>query len=398
MQINAWSSNCRHLPEYSTCISTQELKAAIKDCFLAGGTASRRRMMGMYREIDRRELMSIRSLSVVIVLLLIALPSLLVAEQYKVKSRLHLQGDSGWDYLTVDPESRELYVTHGTELQIVNLDSQEPIAKVAGMKRIHGVAIVKDLNRGFISDGGDNAVVIFDLKSHSILNKVPTGENPDAILHDAFSKRIFVFNGGSHDVTVIEAASAAVAGTIPVSGRPEFAVSDGKGNIYVNIENRSELLQLDAQALKVKKTWRLAPCEEPSGLAFDGQSRRLFSVCSNRQMAVVDADSGKVVATVPIGNGPDAVVYDPDNKLVFSSNGSDGTLTVVKQESADKYTVMETVTTAKSARTMTLDPKTHKIYLSSAELGTTPPATSDNPHPRPPIVPGSFDVLVVSAQ
>jgi len=342
--------------------------------------------------------MSMRSPIVAIVLFLITLPSSLVAEQYKVKSRLHLQGDSGWDYLTVDPESRELYVTHGTELQIVNLDSQEPIAKVAGMKRIHGVAIVKDLNRGFVSDGGDNAVVIFDLKSHSILNKVPTGKNPDAILYDPFSKRIFVFNGASNDVTVIEAASAAVAGTIPVSGRPEFAVSDGKGNVYVNIENRSELLQLDSQALKVKKTWPLAPCEEPSGLAFDGQSRRLFSVCSNRQMAVVSADSGKVVATVPIGNGPDAAVYDPDNKLVFSSNGADGTLTVVKQESADKYTVIETVPTAKSARTMTLDPKTHKIYLSSAELGTIPPATSDNPHPRPPIVPGSFNVLVVSTQ
>src|SRR5882757_1657142 len=342
--------------------------------------------------------MSIRSLIVAIVLFLITLPSLLVAEQYKVKSRLHVQGDSGWDYLTVDPESRELFVTHGTELQIVNLDSQEPIAKVAGMKRIHGVAIVKDLNRGFVSDGGDNAVVIFDLKSHSILNKVPTGKNPDAILYDPFSKRIFVFNGASNDVTVIEAASAAVAGTIPVSGRPEFAVSDGKGNVYVNIENRSELLQLDSQALKVKKTWPLAPCEEPSGLAFDGQSRRLFSVCSNRQMAVVSADSGKVVATVPIGNAPDAAVYDPDNKLVFSSNGADGTLTVVKQENADKYTVIETVTTAKSARTMTLDPKTHKIYLSSAELGTIPAPTSDNPHPRPPIVPGSFDVLVVSTQ
>jgi DNA-binding beta-propeller fold protein YncE len=183
-----------------------------------------------------------------------------------------------------------------------------------------------------------------------------------------------------------------------VSGRPEFAVSDGKGNVYVNIENRSELLQLDAQALKVKKTWPLAPCEEPSGLAFDEQSRRLFSVCSNRQMAVVDADSGKVVATVPIGNGPDAAVYDSDNKRVFSSNGADGTLTVVKQESADKYTVLETVPTVKSARTMTLDPKTHKIYLSSAELGQIPPATSDQPHPRPPIVPGSFNVLVVSTQ
>ena len=342
--------------------------------------------------------MSIRSLVVAIGLFLIALPSLLVGEQYKVKTKLRLQGDSGWDYLSVDADSRELYVTHGTELQIVNLDSEQPVAKIAGMKRIHGVAVVKELNRGFVSDGGDNAVVIFDLKSHSIINKVTAGKNPDAILYDPSSKRIFAFNGSSNDVTAIDAASAAVVGTIALNGRPEFAVTDGKGNVYVNIENRSELLQLDAQALKVKKTWSLAPCEEPSGLAFDGQSRRLFSVCSNRQMAVMDADSGKVVATVPIGNGPDAAVYDADKKLVFSSNGADGTLTVVKQEGADKYTVLEIVPTAKSARTMALDPKTHKIYLSAAELGPVPPATSDNPHPRPPIVPGSFNILVVSTQ
>src|SRR5258706_382793 len=312
--------------------------------------------------------MPMRSPIVALVLFLITLPSLLVAEQYKVKSRLHLQGDSGWDYLTVDPESRELYVTHGTELQIVNLDSQEAIAKVAGMKRIHGVAIVKDLNRGFVSDGGDNAMVIFDLKSHSILNKVPTGKNPDAILYDPFTKRIFVFNGASNDATVIEAASASVVGTLPLNGRPEFAVTDGKGNVYVNIENRSELLQLDPQALKVKKTWALAPIEEPSGLAFDEQTRRRFSVCSNRQMAVVDADSGKIVAMVPIGTGPDAAVYDPDNKLIFSSNGADGTLTVVKQESADKYTVLDNIPTTKRARTLTLHPQTHKIYLSAAEF------------------------------
>src|SRR5882762_6334331 len=319
--------------------------------------------------------MSMRTLIVAIVLFLITLPSLLVAEQYKVKSRLHLQGDSGWDYLTVDPESRELYVTHGTELQVVNLDSEQPVAKISGLKRIHGVAIVKDLNRGFISDGGDNAVVIFDLKSRSILNRVPTGKNPDAILYDPFTKRIFVFNGTSNDATIIEAASATVVGTLPLNGRPEFAVTDGKGNVYVNIENRSELLQIDPQALKVKKTWPLAPCEEPSGLAFDGRSRRLFSVCSNREMAVVDADSGKVVATVPVGNGPDAAVYDADKKLVFSSNGADDTLTVVKQEGADKYTVLEIVPTAKSARTMALDPKTHKLYLSAADLGPVPPAT-----------------------
>jgi DNA-binding beta-propeller fold protein YncE len=207
---------------------------------------------------------------------------------------------------------------------------------------------------------------------------------------------VFAFNGRSQDATVIDAATGKVAGTIAIGGKPEFPVSDGKGNLYVNVEDKSEIAKINPATMKVEARWPLAPCEEPSGLAIDKASRRLFAVCSNQKMAVVDADSGKVVATVPIGNGPDAAAFDEAKSLVFSSNGQDGTVTVVKEQSPNQYSVVETAPTEKSARTMTLDSKTHNLYLSSAQLGAPPAATADNPHPRPSIVPGSFHVLVVS--
>jgi YVTN family beta-propeller protein len=319
------------------------------------------------------------------------------AQQYKVGGRVPIEGDAGWDYLAADSANGQLYVSHGTEVDIVDLASEKPTGKIAGMKRIHGIAIANDLNRGFISDGGDDAVVIFDLKSHAVVQKVPAGKNPDGILYDPYSRRVFAFNGRSNDVTAIDAASGKVAGTIALDGKPEFPVSDGKGNLYANIEDKSEIAQIDPQTLKVKKVWSLSPCEEPSGLAIDLEARRLFSVCSNNKMAVVNADSGQMITTVAIGNGPDAAAYDPGRKLVFSSNG-EGTLTIVRQDSPDKYTVLATVPTERSARTMTLDTGTHKIYLSAAQLGNTPEATADNPHPRPTMVPGSFHVLVVSPQ
>jgi len=317
------------------------------------------------------------------------------AQQYAISGRIPLEGDGGWDYLFADSVNGHLYVSHGTEVDMVDLASEKPTGKIAGMKRIHGIAVVNDLHRGFISDGGDDAVVIFDLQSNAVLQKVPAGKNPDGILYDPYSKRVFAFNGRSNDVTAIDAASGKVSGTIALDGKPEFPVSDGKGNVYANIEDKSEIVQIDPQALKVKKTWPLSPCEEPSGLAIDLEARRLFSVCSNNKMAVVSADSGQVITTVAIGSGPDAAAYDAGRQLVFSSNG-EGTLTVVKQDSADKYTVIANVPTEKSARTMSLDAKSHKIYLSAAQLGATPEATAENPHPRPKMLPGSFHVLVVS--
>jgi YVTN family beta-propeller protein len=225
---------------------------------------------------------------------------------------------------------------------------------------------------------------------------VKTGTNPDGIVYDAPSKRVFAFNGGSQDATVIDAATGTVAGTIALGGKPEFPVSNGKGGLYVNIEDKSEIVSINPKTMQVLARWPLAPCEEPSGLAIDKSSNRLFSVCSNQIMAVVDASSGKLVATVPIGDGPDAVVFDSEKKLIFSSNGEDGTISIVKEESPDKYSAVETETTEKGARTLALDGKTHSLYLSAAQFGAPPATTSDNPHPRPKVVSGSFHVLVVS--
>jgi DNA-binding beta-propeller fold protein YncE len=318
-----------------------------------------------------------------------------LAQTYQVTGRIPLDGDGGWDYLLADPGSGQLYVSHGTEVDVIDLASQKPTARITGMTRIHGIAVAGDLNRGFISDGGDDAVVIFDMKSYDVLQKVKAGKNPDGLLYDPFSKRVFAFNGRSNDATAIDAASGRVVGTVVLDGKPEFPASDGKGNVYVNIEDKNQLVQLDPQTLKVKKTWSLSPCDEPSGLALDSDGRRVFSVCSNKLMTVADADSGKIVATVPIGEGPDAAGYDPGTKTVLSSNGS-GTLTVIKQETPDKYTVLANVPTEKSARTMTLDPRTHMVYLSAAQLGPPPASTADNPHPRPKALPGSFHILIAS--
>jgi DNA-binding beta-propeller fold protein YncE len=318
------------------------------------------------------------------------------AQSYKVTNRIPFPGDSGWDYLFADSANRQLYVSHGGEVEVIDLDSQKPLAKITGMNRIHGITVADDLNHGFISDGGDNVVVMFDLKSHAVLQKIKAGTNPDGILFDPATKRVFAFNGRSQNMTAIDATSGAVVGTTDLGGKPEFPVSDGQGKIYVNIEDKGELAEVNPSSLKVENRWSLAPCEEPSGLAIDTATRRLFSVCSNEKMMVVDADSGKIVATVPIGNGPDATRFDAGKKLVFSPNGRDGTLTIVKQDSPDKYSVVETIPTEKSARTMALDTKTHNLFFSAAQFGSAPAPSVDNPRPRPKIVPGSFHVLVVS--
>jgi YVTN family beta-propeller protein len=319
------------------------------------------------------------------------------AQQYKVAGRIPLSGDNGWDYLAADSSNRQLYVSHGTEVQVVNLDSGKQVASIGGMKRIHGIALANDLKKGFITDGGDNVVVVFDLKSNAVTQKIKAGENPDGILFEPTRKRIYAFNGRSNSATVIDATADKVIATVPLSGKPEFPATDGKGNVYVNIESKNSLVRLDADGTKVKREWALTGCEEPSGLAMDIEGRRLFSVCSNKTMAVTDADNGKQVAKVVIGEGPDAAGYDPETKLVFSSN-SDGTLNVVKQDSPDKYRIVQNVKTEEGARTMALDEETHKIYLSVAEFGPAPAPTADNPHPRPKPKPGSFHLLVVAPE
>jgi len=252
------------------------------------------------------------------------------------------------------------------------------------------------LGLGFITDGGANEVVVFDLKDLSIKSRVKAGTNPDGAVYDSVSQRLFAFNGRSGDATVIDAKAGTVAGTIKLGGKPEFPVSDGKGSVYDNLEDKSEIVRIDSKTMAVTAHWPLAPCESPSGLAIDKKSRRLFAVCDNKMMAVVDADSGKVVATPAIGEGPDAASFDPGAKLAFSSNGESGTVSVVREESKDKFTVVQTVRTERGARTMTLDEKTYTLYLPTAKFGAPPAATAANAHPRPAILPDSFKILIVS--
>ena len=327
------------------------------------------------------------------ILIVLASAAAANAQHYKVTGNIPISGEGGWDYLYADSANRALYVAHNSVVDVVNLDSEKPVGQISGMQHVHGIAVAHSLNRGFISDGGSGEVVIFNLKTHAVEQKVKAGKNPDGILYDPASQRVFAFNGGSHDATAIDAATGKVAGTIALDGKPEFPVTDGKGDVYANIEDKSEIVHLDPHTLKIKATWSIAPCEEPSGLAIDVRNRRLFSVCDNKLMAVVNAENGKVVTTVPIGQGPDAARYDAGRGLAFSSNGHDGTLTVVKQEGPDKYVVAATVSTERSARTMALDAKTHKIYLAAAKLGPPKP-----PSRYPSVVPGTFHLLVVSPQ
>lgn len=313
---------------------------------------------------------------------------------YHVLGRYKLGGEGGWDYLTIDTKARRLYVSHATHVVVVDADTGAVVGDIPETPGVHGIAIVEDAGKGYVSNGRASTVTVFDLKSLKTLKQIPVGKNPDAIIYDAASKRVFTMNGGSSDTTAIDVKTDTVAGTLALGGRPEFAVTDEKGKVFVNLEDKSAIVEFDSRRLAVEKNWPIAPAEEPSGLAFDRSHHRLFSVGSNKLMAVVNADTGKVLTTVPIGGGVDAAAFDPETGLIFSSNG-DGTLTVVHEDSPDKYSVVENVTTQRGARTMTLDPKTHRVYLVSAEFGPPPAPTPERPHPRPSIVPGTFTLLVV---
>jgi len=313
----------------------------------------------------------------------------------RVTKTYKLGGEGGWDYLKADAESRHLFISRATHVIVIDMDSGKSVGDIPDTPGVHGIALANDLGRGFISNGREGTVTIFDLKTLSPITKVKAaGENPDAIVFDPATNRVFTFNGRSHDSTAIDAATGNIIGKISLDGKPEFAVSTGMGEIFVNIEDKSELVRLDPKNLKMENRWPLAPCEEPSGLAMDIKNRRLFAGCDNKMMAVVNADTGKVITTLPIGGGVDANGFDADSGLAFASCG-DGVLTVVKEESPDKFNVVQNVTTARGARTMTIDPKTHQIFLVTAKFGPAPAATADQPHPRPTILPDSFEVLVV---
>lgn len=329
-----------------------------------------------------------------IMTLLIASGTMLAvsAPGYKVIKTYTLGGDGGWDYLTLDNSGEHLYISRATRVMVVDVNSGKQVGEIADTPGVHGIALVPELGKGFTSNGRENTVSIFDLKTFKTLNKVKVGENPDAIVYDSATKRVFTFNGRSHDATAIDADKGTVVGTIKLEGKPEFAVSDEKGQIFVNIEDRNQLDALDANKLEEKAHWSLAPCDGPSGLAMDRKNRRLFSGC-DKLMAIVDADSGKLVSKLPICDGVDATAYDEDTHLAFASCG-DGKLTVINEESPDKFTVAETVDTQKGARTMALDPKSHKVYTVTANFGPRPEPTPQNPHPRPPVLADSFVLLV----
>jgi len=310
------------------------------------------------------------------------------AGEYSVVKTIPLAGNGGWDYLTVDRPTQRLFISHGTCVEVLDLKTGKVTGQIPNTPGVHGIAMVPALNKGFITAGRLDSVIVFDLKTLKILDKVSTGKNPDFILFDAFSKRIFTFNGRGNSVTAIDVETNSVIGTLPVSGKPEAAVTNGKGKIFCNIEDKSTVVMFDAVTLKIEAEWPLEPGKEPTGLDLDMKNNRLFSACSGSdQMVVLDAGNGKIIATVPIGEGCDGLVFIPGDRSIISSNG-EGTLTIVRQNSPDDYKVVQTLATRKSARTITYDETTKKIYLPCAMV------TMENGKRN--IVPGSFRIVVVS--
>jgi DNA-binding beta-propeller fold protein YncE len=316
------------------------------------------------------------------------------AQAYHVTHTYTLGGEGGWDYIALDTAGHRLFIARQDRVMVVDPASGKVLAEIPGLNRAHGIAFDYADGRGCATSGGDSSVVIFDLKTLQVLRRTNAAPDADAILFDPATKRIFTFNGDSRSSSVIDAASGKKIGTIDLGGGPEFAVSAGDGKLYVNLEDSSAVDEIDASAMKVLRRWPLAPCQSPSGLAIDREHHRLFSGCHNQVMAISDAQAGKVVATVPIGQGVDADRFDPGTQLAFASTG-DGNLTVVHEDGPDKYSVVANVATKRGARTMEVDLASHTVYTVSAEFGPPPAPTPDRPRPRPSIVPGTFALLVL---
>lgn len=316
------------------------------------------------------------------------------ASGFHTLKTLSIGGPGGWDYVSLDNSAKRIYLPRSDRVMVLDLDGKS-LGVIAGTEGVHGVALAPGLDRGFTSNGRSNTITIFKLSTLAVLDQVKaTGDGPDAILYDAFSNRVFSFNGRGKNATVIDAVKGEVVGTIPFGHKPEFAATDRKGHVFVNLEDSAEVAVLDAKSLKEVHRWSLAPLEDPTGMAIDLKHNRLFIVGSNQLMAVVDATSGKIVATPAIGAGADAAAYDPELDLAFSSNG-EGTLTVIRQETPDRYTAQAPVVTRRGARTMVLDESSHRLYLPTADFTPAPAPTPENPKPRPALVPGSFQLVVV---
>lgn len=335
-------------------------------------------------------------------LALLVIPALAIActaggqSTYHVVKRLRVGGEGGWDYLTADTVRHRLFVSRGTHVMVIDTDRDSVVGDIANTAGVHGVALAPELGRGFTSNGRDSSVTIFDYATLAPIGvvKIP-GRNPDAIRYDAATRRVFTFNGGSGTATAIDAASGRVVGTIELGGKPEEASFDGRGRVFVNLEDKGEVAVFDARTLVVQAHWPVRGCEEPTGQAIDAAHDRLYLACGNGVMAVVNARDGSLVTTAPIGAGVDGNGFDAATGLVFSSNGGDGTVTVLHADSPDKLSVVATVPTQRGARTMTVDPRTHRVYTVSAEFGPMPAAQPGEARRRPPLVPGSFTILVL---
>jgi YVTN family beta-propeller protein len=298
----------------------------------------------------------------------LANPSAASAKGFAITKKIPVPGQGSWDYLTVDEGARRLYVSHGTQVEVLDVDSGAIVGKIENTPGVHGIAIAPELGRGFVSNGQSSTVTIFDLRTLKTIAEVPVGKKPDAIIYDSATSRVFAFNGDSNSATAIQAADGKVAGTVDLGGGPEFAVADGSGYVYDNVEDASVVLKINARSLKVEQRWPTAPCASPSSMAMDRTNRRLFLGCRSKVMAVMNADTGQVITTLPIGDHVDATAFDSASRLVFNSNG-EGTITVIHEDSPDKYSIAETVKTLPKAKTMALDPKTHQLFLSTAEAG-----------------------------
>lgn len=315
------------------------------------------------------------------------------AGKYQVLDTWVIGGQGGWDYLLADPTTHVLFVTHGPRVEVLDTTTGKTVGAIADLKGTHGIALDADGKYVYISDGAANAVVVFDRRTYAKVNSITAGTNPDGIVYEPVTKTVWAFNGRSSDATIIDTATMKAIGTVKLSGKPEFPAADGKGTVFVNIETKNSITRLDAKSMKVTAEWPLGGCESPSGLAMDKEHRRLFSVCDGNKMAVTDADSGKVLKLVAVGDGPDAAGFDARNQVAFSSNG-DGTLTVVNTK-GDAFNVLQTVKTEPGGRTMAFDSGTGRVYITFAKMTPKPTATAENPKPRSMPVPGSFSVLVV---
>jgi YVTN family beta-propeller protein len=328
---------------------------------------------------------------------LLAAPSIRASDSsFKLQNAWKLGGDASWDYLTVDATAQILHVARLNRVMLVDIRSGKLVTEINGINHAHGVAF-DDLGKvGYISDGGAGTVLVFDRTTYKVLATIPAGKNPDSVLFEPTHHRVFAFNGLSHDATVIDAASNSVIATIPLPGKPEFSVTDRGGNVFVNIEDANAVLRLDADSLKITASWTLAPGKGPSGLAIDAAGHRLFSVCDNDKMIILDSRTGRILANPSIGEGADAVVFDAAHKLVVSSNGESGTMTIIQANGPASYTTVQILPTQIGARTMAADPTSGTLYTVSAALGPRPPASPSNPKRRPDILPNSFIVLAFS--